>query len=207
MLGASIMDFTELYKHTSSLVAFSPGAHFIITGVQDRLVVRRADSFQITRNWQIDASPSPTEAALAPKAGASSAKAKTNTPGKDPSHWITHVAWSCDSEFVLAACAKAGVVHVFKLRDEGWSARIDAGAEGRCEPCRLPTRCHRVSTGLVKAEWAPDGRNILCFSDWNVGGTTRFAVARSLEPSGTAQSNHLVSGDGIVNLHPVPPSS
>ncbi|KAI5835275.1 YVTN repeat-like/Quino protein amine dehydrogenase [Schizophyllum commune Tattone D] len=145
------MDFTELYKHTSSLVAFSPGAHFIITGVQDRLVVRRADSFQITRNWQIDASPSPTEAALAPKAGASSAKAKTNTPGKDPSHWITHVAWSCDSEFVLAACAKAGVVHVFKLRDEDWSARIDAGAEG-----------------LVKAEWAPDGRNILCFSDWNL---------------------------------------
>ncbi|TRM66438.1 quinon protein alcohol dehydrogenase-like superfamily [Schizophyllum amplum] len=146
------MDFTEIYKHSSSLVAFSPGAHFILTAVQDRLVVRRADSFQITRKWQVDASPSPSEVALAaPKASASSVKPKTNVSGKDTPVHITHIAWSCDSEYVLAACAKSGVVHVYKLRDEEWSARIDAGAEG-----------------LVKAEWAPDGRNILCFSEWNL---------------------------------------
>ena len=65
--------------------------------------------------------------------------------------WVSHAGWSCDSEYVLGACAKAGVVQVFKLRDETWSARIDAGAEG-----------------LVKAEWAPDGRTVLCFSEWGV---------------------------------------
>jgi WD40 repeat protein len=42
-------------------------------------------------------------------------------------------------------------VHVFKLRDEQWSSRIDVGAEG-----------------LVKAAWAPDGRTILCFSEWGI---------------------------------------
>ena len=69
--------------------------------------------------------------------------------GSNP--WITHAGWSCDSEYVLGACAKTGVVCVFKLRDETWSARIEAGAEG-----------------LVKAEWAPDGRTVLCFSEWGV---------------------------------------
>ena len=27
-----------------------------------------------------------------------------------------------------------------------------------------------VRTGLVKAEWAPDGRTIVCFSQWGVSG-------------------------------------
>jgi hypothetical protein len=133
------MDFTEIYKQTSSLVAFSSGAHFILTAVQDRLIVRRADTFQITRTWLLDASPSPTQAVLA-KSKPSSAE-----------NWITHIGWSCDSEYLLGACAKKGVAHVFKLRDEEWTARIDCGAEG-----------------LVKAEWAPDGRTILCFSEWGV---------------------------------------
>lgn len=130
------MDFTEIYKQTAGLVAFSPGTHFILTAVQDRIVVRRADSFQITRTWRISEASDP-----AAQAGASS-----------PSAWITHAGWSCDSEYILAACAKKGVVEVFKLRDEAWNARIDCGAEG-----------------LVKAEWTPDGRSILCFSEWGVG--------------------------------------
>ncbi|KAK7034731.1 hypothetical protein VNI00_012138 [Paramarasmius palmivorus] len=138
------MDFTEIYKQSSSLVAFSPGAHFILTAVLDRIIVRRTDSFQITRTWQVDASPSQTQTLL----GSSNTKSKSTPPN---STWITHAGWSCDSEYVLAACAKRGVVHVFKLRDEEWSARIDAGAEG-----------------LVKAEWAPDGRTILCFSEWGL---------------------------------------
>jgi hypothetical protein len=44
--------------------------------------------------------------------------------------WITHCAWSCDSEYILAACAKRGVVYILKLRDEDWSGQIEAGAEG-----------------------------------------------------------------------------
>ncbi|KAF8973707.1 WD repeat-containing protein 8 [Flammula alnicola] len=146
------MDFTELYRQSASLVAFSPGAHFILTAVQDRVIVRRTDTFQITRTWLVDGSPSPTQAALFSR---TNSKQKTQTV---PSHtttpadgWITHISWSCDSEFILAACAKKGVVHLLKLRDEEWSGRIDSGAEG-----------------LVKAEWAPDGRTVLCFSDWGL---------------------------------------
>ena len=72
--------------------------------------------------------------------------------------WITHAGWSCDSEYIMAACTKIGVVEVFKLRDEAWNARIDCGAEG-----------------LAKAEWTPDGRSILCFSEWGVSaGVARF---------------------------------
>jgi len=143
------MDFTEIYKQSGSLVAFSPGAHFITTAVQDRLIVRRAESFQITRTWLLDASLSPTGVWLSTsKTKASASNSNVATSAESP---ISHVGWSCDSEYILAACAKRGVVHVFKLRDEEWSARIDSGAEG-----------------LVKAEWAPDGRTILCFSEWGV---------------------------------------
>ncbi|KII93811.1 hypothetical protein PLICRDRAFT_49829 [Plicaturopsis crispa FD-325 SS-3] len=135
------MDFTEIYKQTSGLVAFSPGAHFILTAVQDRVIVRRADTFQITRTWLLDASPSPTKLVL-------NTKSKPNAPAANA---ISHIGWSCDSEYILAGCASKGVVNVLKLRDEEWSARIDSGAEG-----------------LVKAEWAPDGRNVLCFSEWGL---------------------------------------
>ena len=137
------MDFTEIYKQTSSLVAFSSGAHFILTAVQDRLIVRRADTFQITRTWLLDNSPSPTQAVLS--------KPKPHSTSTSMENWITHIGWSRDSEYLLGACAKKGVVHVVKLRDEQWSARIESGAEG-----------------LVKAEWAPDGRTVLCFSEWGV---------------------------------------
>lgn len=130
------MDFTEIYKATSVLVAFSPGAQFLLTAVHDRLIVRRSENFQIIRTWLPDQPHSPI-----------ASKSKS-----DPSEtWITHIGWSIDSEFILAACSKRGVVHVFKLRDESWSSRIDSGAEG-----------------LVKAEWAPDGRSILCFSQWGL---------------------------------------
>ncbi|KAI1789348.1 hypothetical protein LXA43DRAFT_1062972 [Ganoderma leucocontextum] len=130
------MDFTEIYKQTSSLVSFSPGTHFLLTAVQDRLIIRRSDSFQIARTWLVHSTPSPTSAALsnATSTGPSSLRDRSGESGSNA--WITHAGWSCDSEYVLGACAKTGVVSVFKLRDETWSARIEAGS------------------GLVKAEWA-----------------------------------------------------
>ncbi|KAF9462116.1 WD repeat-containing protein 8 [Collybia nuda] len=141
------MDFTEIYKQSSSLVAFSPGAHFILTAVQQRLIVRRSDSFQISRTWLLDTSPSPTHAALT----TSKSRINSSNPHHSSDPPISHVGWSCDSEYILAACAKRGVVHLLKLQDEEWSGRIDSGAEG-----------------LVKAEWAPDGRSVLCFSEWGL---------------------------------------
>jgi hypothetical protein len=121
------MDFTEIYRQSSSLVAFSAGAHFILTAVQDRVIVRRADTFHITRTWLIDASPTATHAALLTKS-ASKQRAPTASASAASSSdsWVTHIGWSCDSEYILAACAKHGVVHIFKLRDEEWSGRIYA---------------------------------------------------------------------------------
>ncbi|KAI0653693.1 YVTN repeat-like/Quino protein amine dehydrogenase [Cubamyces menziesii] len=144
------MDFTEIYNQTASLVYFSPGTHFLLTAVEDRLIVRRSDSFQIARTWLVDTTPSPTAAALATSGGANAGPSAARQKAEENA-WITHAGWSCDSEYVLGACAKTGVVSVFKLRDEEWSARIEAGAEG-----------------LMKAEWAPDGRTVLCFSEWGL---------------------------------------
>ncbi|EKM83583.1 hypothetical protein AGABI1DRAFT_66345, partial [Agaricus bisporus var. burnettii JB137-S8] len=141
------MDFTEIYRQSSSLVAFSPGGHFILTAVEDRVIVRRTDTFQITRTWLVDSSPSPTNVFFSSK---SLSKAKSSS-GPISDGWVTHCGWSCDSEYIFAAFANVGVVHILKLRDETWSGRIEAGTEG-----------------LTKAEWAPDGRTILCFSEWGL---------------------------------------
>jgi hypothetical protein len=121
------MDFTEIYKQSSSLVVFSPGAHFILTAVKDRIIVRQSDTFQITRTWLLDASPSPTYASLT----TSKSKSKSTTSSISSGEaGISHVGWSCDSEYILAACVKQGVVHLIKLRDAEWNGRINAGAEG-----------------------------------------------------------------------------
>ncbi|KAG9006338.1 hypothetical protein FRB95_003399 [Tulasnella sp. JGI-2019a] len=141
------MDITEPYKQTHSLVSFSPGAQFILAAVQDRLIVRRADTFQVARTWLVDNSPSATAAIMSTHRRASS---KSN-PSNNPDASISHIGWSPDSEYLFAACAKMGVVNVFQLRDEEWDCRIEAGAEG-----------------LVKVEWAPDGRNLVCFSQWGL---------------------------------------
>ncbi|KAG0696051.1 WD repeat-containing protein 8 [Suillus ampliporus] len=134
------MDFTEIYKQSGNLASFSPGAHFILNVVENTLIVRRTDTLQITRTWTITA-PSTTASILS----------KSSNSGTPADGWISHAGWSCDSEYLLAASAKKGIVEVFKLRDEFWNARIEAGAEG-----------------LLKAEWAPDGRHILSFSQWGL---------------------------------------
>ncbi|KAH9838777.1 YVTN repeat-like/Quino protein amine dehydrogenase [Rhodofomes roseus] len=168
------MDFTEIYKQTGQLVSFSPGAHFLLTAIQDRLVVRRTDSFHITRSWQLHPDPSPTASAVSQPPSKSSRLTTSRRPparappdggagsSVDRDGWITHAGWSCDSEYILAACARKGVVDVFKMRDEEWRARIEAGAEG-----------------LVKAEWAPDGRSIVCWSEWGLRVTVWSLVTDS----------------------------
>ncbi|KIM66308.1 hypothetical protein SCLCIDRAFT_1153469 [Scleroderma citrinum Foug A] len=137
------MDFTEIYEQSGNLVYFSPGAHFILNALDDVLIVRRADTLLITHTWTIS-HPSETASILS--------SSRPQLPATASSHqWISHAGWSCDSEYIFAASVKRGIVHVFKLRDEEWNARIETGAEG-----------------LTKAEWAPDGRHILCFSEWGL---------------------------------------
>lgn len=125
------MDFTEIYPQSSSLVVYSPGNQFLLTARENKLVVRRAQTLQITHVWQL--------------ATGTNDVAATNGPQ------ITQLGWSCDSEYVLAVCANENFVSIHRLRDESWCARIEAGVEG-----------------LTKAFWAPDGRTILCFSDWSL---------------------------------------
>jgi hypothetical protein len=152
------MDFTEIYRQSSGLVVFSPGAHFILTAVADRLIVRRADSFHVSRSWQVPSSPSPTVAAIT-AVSLRPSKAGRHTDHITQTPIISHIGWSSDSEYVFAACAKSGSVSVFRMRDEEWSTTIDSGAEG-----------------LLKAEWAPDGRHILCFSEWAVSHDSLFPL-------------------------------
>ena len=144
------MDFTELFSLSNGLVAFSPGAHFLLNAIHDRIIVRRADTFQITRTWLVDSSSSAT-AAVFGKQPARSVPVSSSASPPPSDAFVTHAAWSCDSEYILAACAKRGVVNVYKMRDENWNVCIQSGAEG-----------------LVKAEWSPDGRSVLCFSEWGV---------------------------------------
>jgi hypothetical protein len=127
----SSMDFTQAYKQSNFLVEFSKGAQWILTAVDDRLIVRRADSFLIERTWLVESAP------------------------------IAHIGWSWDSEYVFGASSKPGVVNVFKITDETWNARIVAGVEG-----------------LARVEWAPDGRSILCFSEWGVCRCILFLAIR-----------------------------
>ena len=170
------MDFTEIYRQSLGLVIFSPGAHFILTAVADRLIVRRADSFHVSRSWQVPSSPSPTAAAIA-AVSLRPPRAARHTDHIIQTPTISHIGWSSDSEYVFAACAKSGSVSVFRMRDEEWSSTIDSGAEG-----------------LLKAEWAPDGRHILCFSEWAVSHTSLFsppAAAHAQYHSSESPYGHL----------------
>ncbi|KAH9968845.1 quinon protein alcohol dehydrogenase-like superfamily [Russula dissimulans] len=144
------MDFTEIYRQSGGLVAFSPGAHFILTAVADSLVVRRADTFHVSRSWQVPPSPSPSAAAIATASSRPPVRPGPNVDSLTQTV-ISHIGWSPDSEYVFAACVKLGVVYVFRMRDEEWTAHIESGAEG-----------------LIRAEWAPDGRHVLCFSEWGL---------------------------------------
>jgi hypothetical protein len=154
------MDFTQIYKHSGSLVAFSNGAHFILVAVLDRLIIRRVDSFLITRSWLINATP------------------------------ITHIGWSFDSELVFGACAKQGIVSVFKIRDENWNARIEAGPEG-----------------LAKVQWAPDGRSILCFSEWGVRFPSLLFSLSTYIIQSLASCYYMVSSHWLGHIHTVSYSS
>lgn len=125
------MDFTEIYRQSLSLVNFSPGAHFFLTAIGDRVIVRRTDTFQITRTWVVDPTQNPTHAILTSNKPSAPRHPKSHLgTSSESGNSITHIGWSCDSEYILAASAKQGVVHLMKLCDEDWIGRIDAGTEG-----------------------------------------------------------------------------
>ncbi|KND00317.1 uncharacterized protein SPPG_04641 [Spizellomyces punctatus DAOM BR117] len=64
---------------------------------------------------------------------------------------IQHVSWSPDSELVLCASFKLGILQVWSIKDEEWTAKIEEGV-----------------SGLVDVKWAPDARHLLSFSDFQL---------------------------------------
>ncbi|CAG8613225.1 1384_t:CDS:10 [Paraglomus brasilianum] len=64
---------------------------------------------------------------------------------------IEHVNWSPDSHFFLAASYTAGTVYIGCIGENSWSAVIEEG-----------------TAGLKHARWTPDGRGIMCFSDFRL---------------------------------------
>jgi WD40 repeat protein len=131
----SNMDFTEIFKARAAV--FSPDSRYVLTSVDDRIIVRLANTFQVSQAWQIH--PQPADGVIVDTAISRSSTSEN-----------AQCAWSCDSRYILAALG--GLVQVFDLVDKDWMASIQTGAEG-----------------LAKALWAPDGRCILCFSEWGVG--------------------------------------
>lgn len=148
------MDFTQIFSQTLGNAYFSPGKQFILSAHKDRVVVRRADREGIIASWLVDSTPSATTSLLdGTKPLSKSTLGKSIHSGHSSDGWVTSVQWSPDSEYILAVMAKRGTISIFSMNEqqEDWSASIEAGAEG-----------------LVRAEWAPDSRNILCFSEWGV---------------------------------------
>ncbi|CAG8698597.1 11479_t:CDS:10, partial [Ambispora leptoticha] len=64
---------------------------------------------------------------------------------------IENIAWSADSELLITTSYKAGIINIWSVSDEKWSAKIEEG-----------------TVGLTNARWSPDGRSVLCFSDFQV---------------------------------------
>lgn len=141
------MDFTEVYRARAAV--FSPDGRYVLATSDSRVVVRQADTFQTTHTWQIGsgtaAASSGSSVAGTSRAGASGRAITTLEPPQ--------CEWSCDSRYILAADCKCTPpqVQVFDIDDKDWSASIQIGIEG-----------------LTRAIWAPDGRTILCFSEWAV---------------------------------------
>ncbi|KAJ3106075.1 WD repeat-containing protein wrap73 [Phlyctochytrium planicorne] len=64
---------------------------------------------------------------------------------------ISDIAWSADSELILCCSYKKGLIQVWSLKDLEWTCVIEEGA-----------------SGLTGVRWAPDGRHVLSFSDFQL---------------------------------------
>lgn len=64
---------------------------------------------------------------------------------------VSELAWSPDSEYLLASQLKRKIVQVFSVADPSWTCKID-----------------EALAGLTHACWAPDSRHILTRSEYNL---------------------------------------
>ncbi|KAF8320268.1 WD repeat-containing protein 8 [Clavulina sp. PMI_390] len=132
------MDFTQVYRGRSATL--SPDGNLLLASSDGRIVVRNTKTFQIIHTWSLDIdSSAPAPVGAQHRHLPSGQDSNTNNS--------VQCAWSHDSRYVLAA--RGNMVLVFDATNEDWNASIQVGMEG-----------------LTRALWAPDGRTILCFSEW-----------------------------------------
>jgi len=76
---------------------------------------------------------------------------------------VNQVEWAPDSQHVLTAMHKRGIVQVWSLQDSEWRCRIDEGV-----------------AGIANARWSPDSRHILSVADFQVRVAVRSLVNRTV---------------------------
>jgi len=76
---------------------------------------------------------------------------------------ISHVEWSPDSMYILAAQYKKAVVQVFSIQDPEWTCLIEEGL-----------------SGLTFARWVPDSRQIITISQFQLKLTVWSLIDRSV---------------------------
>ncbi|XP_063853440.1 WD repeat-containing protein WRAP73-like isoform X2 [Scylla paramamosain] len=74
---------------------------------------------------------------------------------------VQEVLWAPDSQHLLSASYKRGMVEVWAVGDPGWRCRVDGG-----------------SGGIIAALWSPDSRHILTTADFYVQLTVWSLVSR-----------------------------
>lgn len=141
-------DFSPLYR--SALSTFSPGSTFLATAHQNRIIVRSTHNLAIVRTWTLTSLAASTDG-VSHAESSSQANARVLT--------MDEVQWSDDGLYILALCRAVQTIWVFALAEEGKGiegevAKIVAGPEG-----------------LEGARWAKGGREVIVWSEHDVGDT------------------------------------
>lgn len=138
-------ELSQVYRHSSIPSAqFSPGTTFFAVAVNDHIIVRITATMQLVRTWQCKP---PKESTSPPSALHKETLASAVEPD------IKHLAWSPNSESLMAFSPRSAMIWVFDLGDptEQPRAIVTGGIEG-----------------LVKCEWSGNSTELLCFSEHRV---------------------------------------
>ena len=138
------MDFTELYKQSSQSCQFSPRtASLLSTVVQHRLVVRNAESLQISHLFHCQAPIAYSE-------------------WSPDERYVLCAGWSRKVEGYLGSGSEGG----------GWVQVFEVAGNVGDSTTKKDTPIAKIEEGaggIVRAQWTKDGRHILTWSEFQVG--------------------------------------
>ena len=113
------VDFSDVFKQSSKLVAWSPDGTLVAAAVGQRLAIRLPDP--ATRTLQIVHLHMNKET-------------------------IEHIEWSCDGQYVLCAMYAKGLVQIWSIDDPDWTCRINEGIAGLVSARWSPDGRHILTT-------------------------------------------------------------